>query len=176
MTVVVFQDDDRAPHRPRLVRQRRRDLVRLRARRHEILELAADVLRDVDERAERSWREQRIAGPPQQPLDRLAGGGEATQQCRLAAAGFAGQEDEDAAAGTECDGERVPQCREVIGALQQVRVGNGLGRGLPGNQFAPHRPTMTGRRRQVHSPVPDRIRDRNRGPRKMGNPSDVPGA
>jgi hypothetical protein len=49
---------------------------------------------------------------------RLAGGGEAAQQCRLAAAGFAGQEDEDAAAGTECDGERVPQCREVIGALQ----------------------------------------------------------
>ena len=107
--VQILQDDDGARPRAGLAGDHRHHLVRLRARVEEVAQLTAGLVGDVDERAERAGREQRVAGAPENPV---ALGGEAAQQGRLAAAGLAAQEDEHAPAPAR-GVARLAQGREV---------------------------------------------------------------
>jgi hypothetical protein len=63
--VHVFEHEDGPGSRPELIIQRRSDLVRLRPALDELFELSAGLLRDVQERSERTRREERVACSPE---------------------------------------------------------------------------------------------------------------
>jgi hypothetical protein len=65
--VDVLEHDDPRPGLAELLQQRRGDGVRRRAVGHEPLQLPTGARADVDQRAERREREQRIAVAPQDP-------------------------------------------------------------------------------------------------------------
>lgn len=60
---VLENDKSRHPF-PELVKERRRDAVWLPASLDKLLKLTSCGLRDVEERSERTWSDQRVASPP----------------------------------------------------------------------------------------------------------------
>jgi hypothetical protein len=138
--VQVVQDDDHAPVRLSRTDHRRGDLVRLGAGRHEVPQLAAGLLGDVDEGAQRAGRVQRVAGAPPDLGDRLAGGAEMPQQRRLAGAGVTREQNEPAPA-LPGRRQRLVQRGELVCTFEQAA------------RRTSHRLTLAARRSHVHGPV-----------------------
>ncbi len=90
--VQVLEHEDRGRAAPQLVEQGGRDLVGPRGARRDLGELAPDLLGDVEQRAERARREQRVARPPQDARRAPMLVGEEAHERRLAGARLARDE------------------------------------------------------------------------------------
>jgi hypothetical protein len=86
--VDIFEHHDRRRARLELSHQRRGNVERSRVGLHQLLELAARALGDVDEGPERTGREQRITGPPKDARAGRAVVAEASEQRGLAHTGL----------------------------------------------------------------------------------------
>jgi hypothetical protein len=69
--VEVFEDQDRRAGRPQLADELGGDRMWPRVPRDELLQRAADLLRDVQERPQRAWREERVTRAVERPYRRL---------------------------------------------------------------------------------------------------------
>src|SRR5207237_8351965 len=106
--------------RRELAQQRDRDLVRLRTARDPLLELAAGVVCDVHDGAERPRREERLACAPEDTSRPGLFVAEATQECGLPDSGLASGEDEAAVRAAGDRGEGVAQRCELVRALEEL--------------------------------------------------------
>ena len=88
----ILEDEDRWRPRPQLAHERRGNLIRSRAGLHELLQLSARALGDVDEGPERTWSEQCITSAPQDSRAAGAVVAEASQERSLPHACFAAHE------------------------------------------------------------------------------------
>ena len=103
-----------------LTSQRRDDLMRNRAARDTLLEVAADILGDREQRAEWARREEGIAGAPQDSRRRTGLLAEPPQKHCLPHPGLAADH-RDAPSRAAFDGPQgFPERRELRGALEQV--------------------------------------------------------
>jgi hypothetical protein len=82
--VHVLEDEHGRGPRPQFVRERRHHLIRHRTTRDDRLELAAGPLGDLQQRPQRAWCEERIAGPPKDPRKLAGRFAEPPQKRRLA--------------------------------------------------------------------------------------------
>ena len=116
--VNILEDDD-GDIALELLHQRRRQLVRPRRSGCDSLELAAGHAGDVEEGAQRTRREQRVAGAPEEtPLVLRAA--EPANERGLAHSGLPADEGEPAATGRGDRPEKVVEGFELLGALQQL--------------------------------------------------------
>jgi hypothetical protein len=90
--VEVLEHEDRRRAVGELAQQRGRDLVRRRGAGRDLREVAADLLGDVEQRAERARREERVARAPQDPRRGALPVGEQADERRLARARLAGHQ------------------------------------------------------------------------------------
>jgi hypothetical protein len=155
--VQVLEHDDRARVAPQVLGQRRDELRRCRARVGERREPAARLLGDVEQRPERAWRVERVAGAQQRPRPARAPA-EGAHERGLADARLAAYEDEPATAADAGEG-RVE--RGHLGrALEQVlRVRRRRGH-APACNGPPPGPAPQGAR------AVSRLRGRCRGARR----------
>jgi hypothetical protein len=116
--VEVLEHDDVRRPAAQLARQRGDELARRGALRDQRSELAADVVGDVDERAERARGEQRVARSPQHPTSASAVA-ERPHERRLADSRLAGDEDEPPAALRTHRRQVAVECLELRAALEQ---------------------------------------------------------
>jgi hypothetical protein len=117
--VHVLEDEHRRAPCAELVRQRRHHLVGHRPTLDHRLELAAGRLGDAQERPERTRREQRVAGPPEDPPRLAAGFAEPPEERCLADPGLAADQ-QDPPARAALDGlQAIDQHRQLGGALEQ---------------------------------------------------------
>ena len=115
----VLEHQHRRSECPQLSREGRHDLVWQHPTLHDLLQLAAGVLGDCKQRAERTRSEQRIASTPEHPDRSVALLGEAPQKRGLPCARLAAHE-HDAAPGAVPDGlQALVKRRELALALQQ---------------------------------------------------------
>ncbi len=123
--VQVLEHQRRDPGAAQGAEQRRDHRARRAAGGHDVGELAAELVGDVEERAERARRVQRVAGPGDHP-QRGVGGDERPHQDGLADPRLPGDE-HDAPAGTGAHrGEVVVDGGGLRGALEElVRPGDG---------------------------------------------------
>jgi hypothetical protein len=116
--VHVLDDEDRRRARLELANERCRDLVRPRSRPCELLQLAARVLGDVEERPEGTRCEERVARAPKEPDALRTELAEASDERSLADAGLSPDE-QDASARAPADAlQRVAEDRHLGGALE----------------------------------------------------------
>src|SRR5438309_10157610 len=115
----VLEREDACRAAVQLTRQRRHHLVGLGARLHHLCQLAAGLLRDREQRAERTRGEQRVAAAPQDPqrADRFE---EAPQQRGLADSGLAPHEHDPALRRLAHSFELRVESSELASALEQV--------------------------------------------------------
>jgi hypothetical protein len=115
--VDVLEHEDGRSAYAKLLDQRGDDLIRHRAALQQSGELAFRLLRDLEQWAQRTGREQRLAGAPEQAGRRAVA--ELTDQRRLADARFTPHE-HDASSRRRLDGlEQVAEQRQLVGSLQQ---------------------------------------------------------
>ena len=117
--VEVLEHEDARARPAQLADERTGDLVGSRLAGDQLLELAVSHLGDVEQRAERAWSEQALAGAPQDPRRRAAPIAERAQQGGLAGARLAADEDHRPRARGDHRVERVRQSRQLIGPLEQ---------------------------------------------------------
>jgi len=82
--VHVLEDEHGRGPCAQLMRERRRHLVRHRPTRDDRLEFTPGPISDVEERPERTGREERVAGAPEDPCRLAAGFAEPPHEGRLA--------------------------------------------------------------------------------------------
>ena len=129
--VQVLDDEHGRARAGELADERRGHLVRPSLARHELLELAAGDLGEVEERAERARGEQALAGSAQDPRRRGQALAERLQEDRLAGSGLAADEHEPAGLAGDHRVERLGQCGQLPAALEQLAGGvQGPARGL----------------------------------------------
>ena len=116
---ILDDEDDRSPC-VQLLHERAGNLVGHCAALDERDELASDRVRDLDQRAERPGREQRVAGAAQngRPVDLLVA--ERADKSSLADAGLASEQDDVTAARTLDFRQAVDQRRQLGVALEQA--------------------------------------------------------
>ena len=119
---VVEHEDRRGPH-PQLTGERSRDLVRPRPRGDDLRQFATGRLGDVEERAERTRREQRVAGPPQHSRHAGALIAEAMKKRRLADPGLPSDEDNPSPRRAPHRCQALGEHRELPPTLEQVARG-----------------------------------------------------
>jgi hypothetical protein len=113
----ILEDEDCWRPRPQLAHEGCRNLIRSRAGLHELLQLSAGALGDVDERPERAWSKQCIASPPQESRTGAVVA-EASQECGLADTDLSADE-QDPPARAALDGfQAFAEHRELAGALE----------------------------------------------------------
>jgi hypothetical protein len=125
--VHVLEDEDGRGPRAQLVRQRRHHLVRFPTTLHDRLELTPGPFGDTEERPERTRREQRVTGTPEDPHRWAALLAEPPHEGRLADPGLPADQ-QDLPARAALDGlQAIDQHRKLGGALEQdprrTRVG-----------------------------------------------------
>ena len=125
--VDVVEDEDGSWPTRELVRERRRDLVRLSAFPQQLLQRTIGPLGRCEERPERPRREERIAGSPQHP-GRILSLDERPEEARLADAGLAGDEQQLPGAAAANSRERLLEELELGAALDERRSWTGCGR------------------------------------------------
>ena len=118
--VQVLDDQDRRRPRPQLAHERRRDLVRSGAALDQLLELTAGDLSDVEQRPERTRREQRVAGARQDPRRPAVLLAKPSQQRCLPDSGLASHEHQPPLRATEDGGQGLIERRKMTGALEQL--------------------------------------------------------
>jgi hypothetical protein len=112
-------DHHHLPRRPgELVQERVKELLAWASRGEQLGQPAAGLPGDVVQRPQRPRREQRVAGPQQEPGLRRAPLGEPPDQHRLADAGLARHQDDATAHGRV--GQGAAQLVQQRGALEQV--------------------------------------------------------
>ena len=124
--VHVLQHEDGRPTFGELLGQRCCDVERDRVALHELTKLRASLLRDVDYRSERPWREQRVACAPEEPRAAGMSLAEVSDEGGLAAASL-GCDDDEAATSIEhqCIRRFEPVQERV--SLEQVELGRHRG-------------------------------------------------
>jgi hypothetical protein len=124
--VDVVEDDHRRRPPAELARERSCNLVGLRAAGHQLLELAARGLGDLEEGAERPGREERVAVAPENARRTVLVAAEAAQQRRLADPRLTADEHEPPAAPARHFGAARIQPGQVLGPLEQLaRIARG---------------------------------------------------
>jgi hypothetical protein len=116
--VDVLEHEHRRRRRAELGEHRRRDVVRHRPLLDAPPELPVGHPRDVEERPERPWREERIARRPQNPGLRAAVRAEPAKQGRLADAGLTLDEDDLATRAGPHGGEAGTEHHELFRTLE----------------------------------------------------------
>ena len=116
--VHVLEHQDRRRARPQLPHERCRHIECARVSLHELLELAARVLGDVEEGPERARGEQGITGPPQQSRALRQAVAEAPQERGLADTGLPADEQQATARAALHGIHALAQRRELVAALE----------------------------------------------------------
>src|SRR4029453_15520121 len=114
----ILEHEDGRPARCELADQRRGNGLWLSAFVHDLKELAARLLRDIDERPQRRRREERIAGAPEKTGRVVLMGAEPSQEGRLADARLAGHGNEATAMGARDVPEEVREGRGRFDTLE----------------------------------------------------------
>jgi hypothetical protein len=99
---------------------------------YKLFDLAADELRNIENGAQRTRREQRVARAGQ-TLERLRVlAAESAYERRLASAGFPADEHQSAASAAQDRGQMLAECRQVTRAFKQRARSNRDGRCVHG--------------------------------------------
>ena len=120
--VQVIEDENRRRVPAQLADQRSRDLVRLHVHVDGLVELASGLRRDVDERAQRPRREERVACAPQHPPRCGLTVTEGAQERGLAHPGLAADQHEPPSGSCRRARERFCECGQVLRSFEELHT------------------------------------------------------